>query len=52
VELTDADETTSDADRNRILGALVEAGIAVLGFEIAGARLQDVFLRLTAEAIA
>jgi ABC-2 type transport system ATP-binding protein len=52
VELTDADETTSDADRNRLLGALVEAGIAVLGFEIAGARLQDVFLRLTAEAIA
>jgi ABC-2 type transport system ATP-binding protein len=52
VEVTDADEATTDADRNRLLGALVEAGIPILGFEIAGARLQDVFLRLTAEAIA
>jgi len=52
VELADADEATIDADRNGLLAALVQANVPVLGFEIAGARLQDVFLRLTAEAIA
>jgi len=52
VELADADEATIDADRNGLLAALVQADVPVLGFEIAGARLQDVFLRLTAEAIA
>jgi hypothetical protein len=41
-----------DADRNRLLNALIRADVPILGFEIAGARLQDVFLRLTAESIA
>lgn len=41
-----------DTDRNRLLDALIRADIPILGFEIAGARLQDVFLRLTAESIA
>jgi ABC-2 type transport system ATP-binding protein len=41
-----------DADRNRLLDALIRADVPILGFEIAGARLQDVFLRLTAESIA
>jgi ABC-2 type transport system ATP-binding protein len=52
IEAAAGDESSIDADRNRLLGALVDAGIPILGFEIAGARLQDVFLRLTAEAIA
>ncbi|HEV8281992.1 MAG TPA: ABC transporter ATP-binding protein [Candidatus Limnocylindrales bacterium] len=52
VQIADADAPASlDADRNRILDALIRADIPILGFEIAGARLQDVFLRLTAEAI-
>jgi len=52
VGLDDADDAATDAHRNALLRALVDAEIPVLGFEIAGARLQDVFLRLTAEAIA
>ncbi len=53
VEIASADASVSlDADRNRILDALIRAGIPILGYEMAGARLQDVFLRLTAEAIA
>jgi ABC-2 type transport system ATP-binding protein len=36
---------------NRILEALIRAGIPVLSFEGEGGRLQDVFLNLTAEAI-
>lgn len=52
VEIADADATSSlDANRNQILDALIQAEVPILGFEIAGARLQDVFLRLTAEAI-
>ena len=38
-------------DRNRVLDALIRAGIPILGFEVAGGRLQDVFLQLTAESI-
>jgi ABC-2 type transport system ATP-binding protein len=53
VELQEAAGTTGlDAERNRLLEALIRADIPILGVEIAGARLQDVFLRLTAEAIA
>jgi ABC-2 type transport system ATP-binding protein len=36
---------------NKILSALIRAKIPILGFEIEGGRLQDVFLRLTEEAI-
>ena len=36
---------------NKILGALIRAKIPILGFEVEGGRLQDVFLRLTEEAI-
>ena len=45
--------TPSDGDdtNNRILEALVRAGISVLNFEGEGGRLQDVFLNLTAKAI-
>ena len=48
-----ADATTSDGDdtNNRILEALVRAGIPILNFEGEGGRLQDVFLQLTAKAI-
>jgi ABC-2 type transport system ATP-binding protein len=53
VELQEAAGTIGlDAERNRLLEALIRADIPILGVEIAGARLQDVFLRLTAEAIA
>jgi ABC-2 type transport system ATP-binding protein len=37
--------------RNSVLACLVGADVPVLGFEVGGGRLQDVFLRLTAEAI-
>ena len=36
---------------NQILGALIRAKIPILGFEVEGGRLQDVFLHLTEEAI-
>lgn len=36
---------------NKILGALIRAKIPILGFEVEGGRLQDVFLHLTEEAI-
>ena len=36
---------------NKILSALIRAKIPILGFEIEGGRLQDVFLRLTEDAI-
>lgn len=36
---------------NHILSALIRAKIPILGFEVEGGRLQDVFLRLTEEAI-
>jgi hypothetical protein len=36
---------------NRILEALIRAGIPVLSFETEGGRLHDAFLRLTAETI-
>lgn len=36
---------------NRILEALISADIPIVGLEVAGGRLQDVFLQLTAEVI-
>ena len=36
---------------NNILSALIHAKVPILGFEIEGGRLQDVFLHLTEEAI-
>jgi len=54
VEMADgagASSADDPAARNRLLGALIQADIPVLGFETAGGRLQDVFLQLTAEAI-
>ena len=52
VEVEAAGGSNGDTARNRVLEALIDAGIPVLGFEVAGGRLQDVFLQLTAEAIA
>jgi len=46
------DGSAIDADRNRLLDSLIRADIPIVGFEVAGARLQDVFMQLTAEAIA
>jgi ABC-2 type transport system ATP-binding protein len=53
VELADADGTsTADHfDKNKVLEALIRAEIPILGVETAGGRLQDVFFRLTEEAI-
>jgi ABC-2 type transport system ATP-binding protein len=53
IQIAGADGSSSlDTDRNRLLDALIRADVPILGFEIAGARLRDVFLRLTAESIA
>jgi ABC-2 type transport system ATP-binding protein len=52
VEFEGGDAIARDADRNGLLEALIGAGIPIAGFEVAGGRLQDVFLQLTAEAIA
>jgi ABC-2 type transport system ATP-binding protein len=46
------DGIADDGARNGLLEALIRAGIPIEGFEVAGGRLQDVFLQLTAEAIA
>ena len=51
VTFDDGDGSAPDPDRNRVLDALIRADIPILGFEVAGMRLQDVFLQLTAEAI-
>ncbi|MFZ0323568.1 MAG: hypothetical protein WAN48_05485, partial [Actinomycetes bacterium] len=48
------DEGSIDEDqrrRNAVLRALIDADVPVLGFEVGGGRLQDVFLQLTAETI-
>lgn len=44
-------EISAGAHNNKILDALIRAGIPILSFEPEGGRLQDVFLHLTAEAI-
>ena len=54
IELADAsngDVAKTHQVNNKILGALIRAQIPILGFEIEGGRLQDVFLRLTEEVI-
>jgi ABC-2 type transport system ATP-binding protein len=52
VELTNGADSADGVERNRLLEALIRAEIPIVGFEVAGGRLQDVFLQLTAEAIA
>ena len=49
----EVDEARGDAEplSNRILDALIRAGIPILGFEPQSGRLQDVFLDLTAKAL-
>jgi ABC-2 type transport system ATP-binding protein len=47
----DHGKPTGELARNRLLDALIRAEIPILGFEVAGGRLQDVFLQLTAEGI-
>ena len=54
MELINATNENSEKDiqiNNKILGALIRAKIPILGFEIEGSRLQDVFLHLTEEVI-
>ena len=54
LELVGADNgDASDTHQinNKILGALIRSKIPILGFEVEGGRLQDVFLHLTEESI-
>jgi hypothetical protein len=51
VDLANVEGSARDAARNRLLDALIRADVPILGFEVAGGRLQDVFLQLTAETI-
>ena len=52
IELVEStDDTQPHLINNIILSALIRARIPVLSFETEGGRLQDVFLRLTEEAI-
>jgi ABC-2 type transport system ATP-binding protein len=48
---TNGDSTNVHQINNKILSALIRARIPILGFEVEGSRLQDVFLHLTEEAI-
>lgn len=48
---SNGDLATAYNVNNQILGALIRAKIPILGFEVEGGRLQDVFLHLTEEAI-
>jgi len=48
---TDGDATNVHQINNKILSILIRARIPILGFEVEGSRLQDVFLHLTEEAI-
>lgn len=50
-ESTDGPPPKEPYINNRILGALIDAGIPILSFEVEGGRLQEVFLHLTEEAI-
>ena len=49
--MTDWDMADVYRINNIILSALIHAKVPILGFEVEGGRLQDVFLRLTEEAI-
>ena len=54
IEVPDQDHGTSPEENhfnNLILEAVIGAGIPVLGFEAAGGRLQDVFLKVTEKVI-
>jgi ABC-2 type transport system ATP-binding protein len=48
---TNGDSTNVHQINNKILSALIRARIPILGFEVEGSRLQDVFLHLTEESI-
>jgi len=47
----DGELATAHQINNKILSALIRAKIPILGFEVEGGRLQDVFLHLTEESI-
>jgi len=51
VGLTDGNLANAHQINNKILGALIRAKIPILGFEVEGGKLQDVFLLLTEESI-
>ena len=54
IEIPDPGHGASSGENhanNRILEALIGAGIPVLGFEAAGGRLQEVFLKITEQVI-
>ena len=54
LELMPANDGDVEAARqvnNKILGALIRAKVPIMGFEIEGGKLQDVFLHLTEESI-
>jgi ABC-2 type transport system ATP-binding protein len=51
VGATNGDSANVHQINNKILSALIRAKIPILGFEIEGSRLQDVFLHLTEDAI-
>jgi ABC-2 type transport system ATP-binding protein len=47
----DGDVDAANQVNNKILSALIRAKIPIMGFEIEGGKLQDVFLHLTEESI-
>jgi ABC-2 type transport system ATP-binding protein len=47
----DGSEPEESQVRNDLLETLIRADVPILGFDTGGGRLEDVFLRLTAEAI-
>ena len=47
----DGDVEAAQQVNNKILGALIRAKVPIMGFEIEGGKLQDVFLHLTEESI-
>jgi ABC-2 type transport system ATP-binding protein len=51
VEPGNGDASKAYQNNNSILSALIRSEILILGFEIEGGKLQDVFLHLTEEAI-
>jgi ABC-2 type transport system ATP-binding protein len=51
METTNGDLSKAYQVNNNILGSLIRAKIPILGFEVEGGRLKDVFLQLTEQAI-
>lgn len=47
----DGDVEAAHQANNKILGALIRAKIPIIGFEVEGGKLQDVFMHLTEESI-